>query len=121
MALSGLTVLSFVVFHLLHYTLRVTDVRFKTLAEGGQLEGLFDVYKMVVMGFQSPLISGFYILSIALLSLHLSHGVSSVFQTFGLESKKSAKWVPAAGRALSAAIFVGYASIPVAVLAGILK
>ena len=121
MALSGLTVLSFVTFHLLHYTLRITDVRFKTVAEGGQLEGLFDVYKMVVMGFQSPLISSFYILCIGLLALHLSHGVSSVFQTFGLESKKSAKWVPAAGRILSAAIFVGYASIPVAVLAGILK
>jgi len=121
MALSGITVLSFVVFHLLHYTLRVTDPRFKTVAEGGMLEGAFDVYKMVVMGFQNPLISGFYILSVGLLALHLSHGVSSVFQTFGLESKKSAQWVPGAGKLLSLAIFAGYASIPAAVLAGFLK
>jgi len=121
MALSGLTVLSFVIFHLLHYTLRVTDPRFRTVSEGGQLEGLFDVYKMVVLGFQNPLISSFYILSVALLALHLSHGISSVFQTFGLESKRSARWVPAAGRTLSALIFAGYASIPAAVLIGQLK
>jgi len=121
MALSGLTVLSFVVFHLLHYTLRVTDPRFRTVAENGELQSVFDVYHMVVLGFQNPLISGFYILSVGLLALHLSHGVSSVFQTFGLESKRSAQWMPTAGKILSALIFAGYASIPTAVLMGVLK
>jgi len=121
MALSGLTVLSFIVFHLLHYTLRVTDPRFRTVAEGGQLESVFDVYRMVLLGFQNPLLSGFYILSVALLALHLSHGISSVFQTFGLESKRSALWMPKAGRFLSLLIFIGYASIPAAVLLGFLK
>lgn len=121
MAFSGLTVLSFVVFHLLHYTLRVTDPRFKLTSEGGLLASTHDVYQMVVLGFQNPLISGFYVLSIGLLALHLSHGISSAFQTFGIESKRSAKWVPAAGRLLSAAILVGYASIPLAVLLGLLK
>jgi succinate dehydrogenase / fumarate reductase cytochrome b subunit len=121
MALSGLTVLSFIIFHLLHYTLRVTDPRFKTVAEGGQLDSIFDVYRMVLLGFQNPLLSGFYILSVALLALHLSHGISSVFQTFGLESKRSAQWMPKAGRLLSALIFLGYASIPAAVLLGFLK
>ncbi len=121
MALSGLTVLSFVIFHLLHYTLRVTDSRFKTVAEGGLLESTHDVFRMVVLGFQSPLVSGFYLLSTGLLALHLSHGVQSVFQTFGLESKKSAQWMPRAGRILSLLIFAGYASIPVAVQMGVLK
>lgn len=121
MALSGLTVLSFVIFHLLHYTLRVTDPRFRTVAEKGELQDVFDVYHMVVLGFQNPLISGFYILSVGLLALHLSHGFSSVFQTFGLESKRSAQWMPAAGKILSAIIFAGYASIPTAVLMGVLK
>lgn len=121
MALSGLTVLTFVAYHLLHYTLRVTDSRFKTVAEGGLLESTHDVYKMVLLGFQSPLVSGFYLLSVALLSLHLSHGISSVFQTFGWESKRSALWVPKAGRVLAALVFAGYASIPVAVLTGVLK
>ena len=121
MALSGLTVLSFIVFHLLHYTLRVTDPQFRTIADGGKLESVFDVYRMVVLGFQNPLISGFYILSVGLLALHLSHGISSVFQTFGLESKRSAQWMPTAGKVLSGIIFAGYASIPAAVLSGLLK
>jgi len=121
MALSGLTVLSFIVFHLLHYTLRVTDPRFKTVAEGGQLDTVFDVYRMVVLGFGNPLLSGFYIVSVGLLALHLSHGISSVFQTFGLESKRSAQWMPTAGKLLSVVIFAGYASIPTAVLLGFLK
>jgi succinate dehydrogenase / fumarate reductase cytochrome b subunit len=121
MAYSGLTVLSFLVFHLLHYTFRVTDPRFKLTTEGGLLESAHDVYRMVLMGFQNPLVSGFYLLSVALLSLHLSHGISSAVQTFGLESKRSAQGIRLTGRLLSGAIFVGYASIPTAVLLGFLK
>jgi succinate dehydrogenase / fumarate reductase cytochrome b subunit len=121
MALSGLTVLSFVVFHLAHYTLRITDARFKIEAEGGLLTSAHDVYHMVIMGFQNPLISSFYILSVGLLSLHLSHGISSVFQTLGLETKKSAIWMPKAAALIALLLFTGYASIPVAVLSGLLK
>ena len=114
MALSGLTVLSFVIFHLLHYTLRVTDPRFKALAEG-------DVYQMVVLGFQSPLVSGFYLLSLVLLSLHLKHGVSSVFQTLGIETRSNRSSIAALATLVSLGIFIGYASIPAGVLLGILK
>lgn len=121
MALSGLTVLSFVIFHLLHYTLRVTDSRFKPVSEGGQLESAGDVYRMVVLGFQSPLVSAFYILSVGLLGLHLSHGIRSVFQTLGAESKKISATMQAAAWFVSAALFLGYASIPAAVWAGFIK
>jgi succinate dehydrogenase / fumarate reductase cytochrome b subunit len=114
MALSGLTVLSFVIFHLLHYTFRVTDPRFKALAEG-------DVYQMVVLGFQSPLVSGFYLLSLVLLSLHLKHGVSSVFQTLGIETRSNRSSIAALATLVSLGIFIGYASIPAGVLLGILK
>ncbi len=121
MIYSGLTVLSFVIFHLLHYTFRVTDPRFKLIAEGGKLTSVNDVFQMVVLGFQSPVISGFYLLSVALLSLHLSHGISSVFITFGLESKKSIVQVGRYSMLIAVLIFLGYASIPAAVLLGVLK
>lgn len=121
MIYSGLTVLAFVIFHLLHYTFRVTDPRFKLSSEGGALSSVNDVYQMVVMGFQNPIISGFYILSVGLLAMHLSHGVSSVFITLGLESKKSIEKVAFYSRVLAGLIFAGYASIPTAVLAGLLK
>ena len=118
---SGLTVLGFVVYHLLHYTLRVTDPRFKLTAQGGLLTSVNDVYKMVVMGFQNPGISAFYIVAVGLLCMHLSHGISSVFITLGIESKKSIAQIGLYGRVFAVLIFLGYASIPAAVLAGLLK
>ena len=36
---------------------------------------------MMVYGFQNVLVSAFYIVAMLLLALHLSHGVSSFFQS----------------------------------------
>ena len=121
MALSGLIVLSFVIFHLLHFTARTTDPRFKPSVDGGKLQGEYDVHTMVILGFQNPWISGFYLLSVFLVCLHLSHGLASLLQTFGINSKGLADRIKFWGQVIAWIVFVGYASIPVAVLAGILK
>ncbi len=111
MVLSGLVVLSFIVYHLLHFTVRSTDPRFLHLPRGEH-----DVHTMVVLGFQNPLVSGFYLLSVLLLCLHLSHGFQSVLQTLGINSNSIRNTVVHGGQALAWIIFVGYASVPVAVL-----
>lgn len=116
MALSGLLVFAFVVYHLLHFTFRTTDPRFHQLPRGE-----YDVHTMLVLGFENWWISGFYLLSVFLLAMHLSHGFSSLLQTFGLRSKGLANRIAWGGRALAWLIFLGYASIPIAVLAGYLK
>lgn len=121
MAISGLIVLTFVIYHLLHLTMKWTDARFQTREHGGLLTSETDVYTMLVLGFQNPLVSGFYLLGIFLLCLHLSHGFSSLVQTFGINSKTTMAQISWGGRALAWIIFVGYASIPVAVLTGYLK
>src|SRR5437879_10323725 len=54
MIVSGLILLCFVVFHLLHFTTRSTDSRFKPIAEGGMLHGEYDVYTRVILGFRNP-------------------------------------------------------------------
>jgi succinate dehydrogenase / fumarate reductase, cytochrome b subunit len=59
MALSGLLVLSFVIYHLLHLTVRATDKRFDPSSPTYSLKGEFDVFSMIVLGFQHPLVSGF--------------------------------------------------------------
>ena len=46
-----------------------------------------DIFKMMVVGFSNPWVSGFYILGMALLCLHLSHGVSSMFQSLGWKNE----------------------------------
>src|SRR4030095_10727010 len=116
MALSGLVVLAFVLYHLAHFTVRLTDPRFHALPRGE-----YDVYTMVILGFQHPLVSGFYIVAILLLTLHLTHGLQSVMQTVGANSSKLRLCISRAGYLTAWLIFIGYISIPVAVLTSRLK
>ena len=43
---------------------------------------------MVIVGFRNPIVSLFYIVALALLAFHLSHGVASLFQTLGVTDQK---------------------------------
>jgi succinate dehydrogenase / fumarate reductase cytochrome b subunit len=118
MLLSGLTVLAFIIFHLAHFTAKSIHPEWKNLHDAA---GRHDVYSMVILGFQNPLVSGFYIIAICLLCLHMTHGIQSFLQTLGGRTKKLADGLSKASPAISWAIFAGYASIPTAVLLGILK
>ena len=51
MAMSGLIVLAFIIYHLAHFTVRVTDPRF-SLLKADPLNR-YDVYSMMVYGFQN--------------------------------------------------------------------
>jgi succinate dehydrogenase / fumarate reductase cytochrome b subunit len=118
MIYSGLLVLCFVVYHLLHFTFQTTNPEFRTLTDG---QGRHDVYHMVILGFRQPLISLFYILALFLLSIHLSHGFASVTQTLGINNRKTSGLISNGGRVLSWLIFAGYVSIPITIQLGILK
>jgi succinate dehydrogenase / fumarate reductase cytochrome b subunit len=76
---------------------------------------------MLILSFQHPLVTGFYLLSVFLVCLHMSHGMSSMVQTLGLNSKKTMPLISRGGRILAWLIFAGYASIPLAVYFGVLK
>jgi len=119
MALSGLIVLAFILYHLAHFTARVTDPRF-LLLKADPLNR-YDVYSMMVYGFQNYFVSGFYVLGMFLLALHLSHGTSSFFQSLGLNDKKLTPRLATGGRIFAWLIFIGYSSIPVAVLLHLVK
>ena len=121
MIVSGLTILSFVVFHILHYTVRVSP-EFRALPPF-MLDGkeVFDVHAMVVMGFQSIPATIFYVIGVSLLSMHLAHGVSSVFQTLGLRTRKTADLITVIGKAYAAFIWGGFLVVPLAVLFGLVK
>jgi len=119
MVLSGLMVLAFLIYHLAHFTVRVTDPRF-ALLKADPLNR-YDVYSMMVYGFQNYYVSAFYVLGMWLLALHLSHGSSSFFQSLGLNNQKLAPTLARSGRILAWLIFVGYTAIPVAILIGLVK
>jgi succinate dehydrogenase / fumarate reductase cytochrome b subunit len=119
MVMSGLIVLAFIVYHLAHFTVRVTDPRFGLLKADPL--GHYDVYSMMVYGFQNYYVSGFYVIGLFLLTLHLSHGSSSFFQSLGLNDKKLTPRLALGGRIFAWLLFIGYTSIPIAVLLGWVK
>ncbi len=126
MIYSGLTVLVFAVFHLLQYTVRMgydpNDFQY-VFSEASPYAGIetFNVHKMIVVGFSNKLVSIFYIIAIAMLFTHLRHGVQSIFQTIGINTRKTRPWFNLFGIAYAAVICVGFASIPAAVLLSIIK
>ncbi len=113
MALSGLTVLSFVIYHILHFTIIAFNPEYKGLVD---LAGHKDVYSRMVLGFSHPLVAGFYILSVSLLAFHLKHGISSTVQTLGIRNSRVANLVDQGGRVLAIAIGAGFVSLPLSVL-----
>ncbi len=119
MVMSGLIVLAFIIYHIAHFTVRVTDPRF-ALLKADPLNH-YDVYSMMVYGFQNYFVSAFYVLGLWLLALHLSHGSSSFFQSLGLNNKTLTPRLAFGGRVFAWLLFIGYTSIPVAVLLGLVK
>lgn len=109
MALSGLLVLSFVVYHLLHFTFRVID---------SQHTRVPDVYASVVWSFQNPWIAGSYVVAMLLLGAHLWHGATSVFQSLGLRHESYQTLIRILSAAAVATLVIGNCSIPILIYAG---
>ncbi len=115
MRVSGFIVLAFIIYHLLHFTVQVTDSSYQEMVDA---QGRHDVYGMVITGFSNPLVSGFYILSMFLLAMHLRHGIGSMLQTIGWRNSGTRKAITSLSWVLAGIIFFGNISIPLAVLFG---
>ena len=119
MIISGIIILAFLIYHLMHFTLGIGNEYY---AGGYNLpDGHHDVYRMVIDGFSVWYVSAFYIFAMALLCSHLSHGFSSIFQTLGLRTERTWPIIRGAGLIYAAVIFFGNISIPISVMAGIVK
>lgn len=115
MVLSGLLILLYVIYHLLHFTIHIIDPSYTALLDA---QGRHDVYQMIIAGFSHPVITTTYLLAMFVLAAHLHHGASSVFQTLGLNNGKYRPITSLIGPALAFLVFVGYGSIPVGVMLG---
>ena len=74
MVWSGPLLLAFLLYHLAHFTTGSAHPEF--------VPG--DVFRNVVVGFQNPFASAFYVLAMLALGLHMYHGFWSMLQTLGL-------------------------------------
>jgi|SRR4051812_40904499 succinate dehydrogenase / fumarate reductase cytochrome b subunit len=123
MLMSGLIIAAFIIYHLLHFTVQMqaingSGVNFVQLEDN---KGRHDVYRMMIVGFRVWYVSLFYIIGMALLSLHLSHGVSAMFQSLGLRNRGWQPFIKGFARFVAIVLLIGYCSIPVAVLTGFLE
>jgi succinate dehydrogenase / fumarate reductase cytochrome b subunit len=123
MLVSGLLLLVFIDYHLLHFTFQVPAINFtgKNFVKLEDAKHHHDVYRMMVLGFSQPIVSILYIISMALLCLHLSHGLSSMFQSLGWKNRKYGRFIDRLALVVAGILLVGYSSIPVAVLLGVIK
>ena len=108
---SGVILILFIVYHLLHFTVGSAHPDF--------VPG--DVYHNFVTGFRSVPVSLFYILAMIFLGLHIRHGFWSMFQTLGVSHPRYIRLAHVGAWIFAAIIVIGNISFPLAVLAGIVK
>lgn len=101
MAWTGTLVLAFVIVHVATFKYGV-----------GGLKGS-DLFAHVVAWFANPWYSAFYVLAVGGVGLHLSHGVQSSLQTFGVNHPRYTPLIKKAGLAFAFLMFVGFASFPI--------
>jgi succinate dehydrogenase / fumarate reductase cytochrome b subunit len=110
---SGVILLLFIIYHILHFTTGSLYV-----------EAPFsrtDVYANVVNGFRNPIVSLVYIVAMIALGLHLYHGVWSMAQTLGWRTGVNNQFWRGFATVMAIVIAGGNIAIPLAVLAGIVR
>lgn len=126
MALTGFTVLAYVIYHVAHFTWGVAHGQYSatqpgweyTLADGTVVP---DVYRMVVASFLDPLICVIYLLAMIVLGFHLYHAVASIFQTLGLTNRRITPVIKFIGPALGIGLVVGFSTVPLSIIAGLVR
>ncbi|GAM10937.1 succinate dehydrogenase/Fumarate reductase transmembrane subunit [Geobacter sp. OR-1] len=114
---TGLLILLFIVYHLLQFTVRVTP----DIVQGVDALGRYDVFNMVVTSFKNGGIAALYVAAMIVLFLHLNHGIQSFFQTMGWNNDKTLPVISKLGKVVAVVFLIGYSSIPVFILTGILS
>ncbi|MEX2031951.1 MAG: succinate dehydrogenase cytochrome b subunit [Dehalococcoidia bacterium] len=108
---SGVFLLLFIVYHLMHMTWGNAHPDF--------VPG--DVYHNFIVGFRQTAVSLVYVVAMLALGLHMYHGVWSFLQTLGLSHPRYNHLRHAFATFITAVVVLGNISMPVAVLAGWLE
>jgi succinate dehydrogenase / fumarate reductase, cytochrome b subunit len=111
MTFTGVLILAFVIFHVLHFTTRTIH---PTPLAGGA------VYANVYDAFQEWWLVAIYIAAVGLLGLHLWHALWSATQTWGADKPNRNPTLRRAAKMISLAVAIGFAVVPVAFFTGVL-
>jgi succinate dehydrogenase / fumarate reductase cytochrome b subunit len=110
MILSGPLIAAFVIFHVLHLTTGQAGLPFEPL----------NVYDNVVRGFRVWYVSLAYMVAVSLVGVHVWHGLWSMLHTLGLDDERYRPTLQFISHAVGLLTALGFLSIPVAVLTGVI-
>ena len=108
---SGPILAAFIVYHLLHLTFGTVHPAFDH----------DDVYRNFIVAFSSVPVVVAYVIAMVMLGLHLRHGIWSMFQTVGFSHPTYTPWLKTLAWVVAVAMVLGYVSMPVSVMVGILE
>jgi len=108
---GGALILIFLIYHILHFTVGSAHPAF--------VEG--DPYHNVATGFRSLWIVGGYLIAMAVVGLHLYHGVWSSGRSLGMSPPSPNPFRRTLALALALVIWLGFTVIPLAVYAGVVR
>lgn len=121
---TGVLLLAFIAYHLLHFTFQVTSpetAALKHLVPDAHGIMVPDVFGMMIPAFQNSFITLIYVGAMVTLFLHLSHGIQSFFQTMGWNNDRVQPGLTKVGTLAALVLFLGYAAVPLAIIVRILK
>ncbi|QVL30022.1 succinate dehydrogenase cytochrome b subunit [Telmatocola sphagniphila] len=132
MMYAGLAILAFVIFHIAHFTLgylvgaQALDRSTGKYVLANYLDlrdaaGRHDVYSAMISGLSNPILAIIYLAAMGMLFMHLTHGSFSLFQTLGLNTPRTDRFLKIAARLLAIVVTLGYSLVVIAVWSGWLK
>jgi succinate dehydrogenase / fumarate reductase cytochrome b subunit len=110
MLVSGVVILLFVVYHILHLTTGTVHPDYEHLRP----------FHNVTAGFHQPLAAGLYIVAMVGVGFHLWHGLYSTFHSLGFSHPRYTPQIRKVAALIATLVALGNISVPVAVLTGLL-
>jgi succinate dehydrogenase / fumarate reductase cytochrome b subunit len=107
MIYQGVVILVFVILHLITFKY---GTYYETTVEGVVMR---DLHRLVVETFHNPVYCFWYVFSLILLGLHLSHGFYSSIQTLGIHHPKYNPKLQMLGHLYAGVVSLGFISQPI--------
>ncbi|NRQ35776.1 succinate dehydrogenase cytochrome b subunit [Nonomuraea sp. NN258] len=113
MRFGGITILLFVIWHLLDLTFGVVNPKGFDSAPADRMVAGFDPSRWWV--------TLIYLVAVAMVGLHLRHGIWSAFQTLGWANRTRYRALKGTALLVSAVLVVGFLAPPLAITFGVIK
>lgn len=106
MAVQGSLVLAFIILHLITFKY---GQHYETTVDGVVMR---DLHRLVIEVFQQPGYIVWYLVCLVLLGFHLSHGVGSIFQSFGIRNDQTAPKIQKLSIGYAVIVTLGFIAQP---------